>query len=129
MEGILLKVIAVGVVASAAALHLKSDRPELAFAVVLAAGVLGFSLLLSEVGEVVSVFSEVAASTGMQGSVYTSILKMIGIGYLTEIAAETVADFGSQSLATKITLAGKLSVFLLAMPIFKNLLTVVSELL
>ena len=45
------------------------------------------------------------------------------------IAAETVADFGSQSLAAKITLAGKLSVFLLAMPIFKNLLTVITELL
>ncbi len=126
---ILLKVIALSVIACVMGLSLKGDRPELSFLIFIAAGVIGFSLILSKVRAVMVSFSEIAVKSGMSGSVYKSLLKMIGIGYLTEIAADTVADFGSQSLSAKIALAGKISVFLLGMPIYQNLLSVVAELL
>lgn len=126
---VLLKVIALSFVASSVVLAIKADRPELSFIIMIAAGVIGFSLLLTQVREVVVFASDIAAKSGISGGVYTALLKMIGIGYLTEIAAETVADFGSQSLSSKITLAGKLCIFILGIPIFKTLLGVVSELL
>ncbi len=126
---VLLKVIALSLIASAIALTIKSDRPELAFIIVIASGIIAFFMLLTQVREVVVFVSDIAAKSGISGGVYSSLLKMIGIGYLTEIASETVADFGSQSLSARITLAGKLCIFILGIPIFKTLLSVVSELL
>jgi len=126
---VLLKVIALSFVACTVALAIKADRPELSFIIIIAAGVIGFFLLLTQVREVVLFVSDIAAKSGISGGVYTALLKMIGIGYLTEVASETVADFGSQSLSAKITLAGKLCIFILGIPIFRTLLSVVSELL
>ena len=125
----LLKIIAISVIASVLALSVKGDRPELTFLILISAGIVAIFLLVGQVREVVVFFSEIASKSGISGGIFLSLLKMVGIGYLTEIAAETVADFGSQSLSAKITLAGKLCVFLLATPIFKALLTIVSDLL
>ncbi len=125
----LLRIIGIGIAVSAAILTVRSERPELAFALSVAAGMLILTLLLSGIAEIVSAFSGVVEKSGIDGGVYVRLLKMIGVGYLTETASETVEDFGNKSLASKIVLAGRISVFLLAMPVFRELLSVVSELL
>ncbi len=125
----LLRVIGIAVAVSVAILTVKGERPELAFALSVAAGMLILSLLLSGVAEIVSAFSGAVEKSGIDSTVYVRLLKMVGIGYLTETASETVEDFGNKSLASKIVLAGRIGVFLLAMPVFRELLSVVSELL
>ncbi len=125
----LLRVIGIAVTVSVAILTVKGERPELAFALSVAAGMLILSLLLSGVAEIVSAFSGAVEKSGIGSTVYVRLLKMVGIGYLTETASETVEDFGNKSLASKIVLAGRIGVFLLAMPVFRELLSVVSELL
>lgn len=125
----LLRVIGIAVAVSVAILTVKGERPELAFALSVAAGMLILSLLLSGVAEIVSAFSGAVEKSGIDSAVYVRLLKMVGIGYLTETASETVEDFGNKSLASKIVLAGRIGVFLLAMPVFRELLSVVSELL
>ncbi len=125
----LLRVIGIAVAVSVAILTVKGERPELAFALSVAAGMSIFLLLLSGVAEIVSAFSGVVEKSGIDSAIYIRLLKMVGIGYLTETASETVEDFGNKSLASKIVLAGRIGVFLLAMPIFRELLSVVSELL
>lgn len=125
----LLRVIGIAVAVSVAILTVKGERPELAFALSVAAGMSIFLLLLSGVAEIVSAFSGVVEKSGIDSAIYVRLLKMVGIGYLTETASETVEDFGNKSLASKIVLAGRIGVFLLAMPIFRELLSVVSELL
>ena len=125
----LLRVIGIAVTVSVAILTVKGERPELAFALSVAAGMLILSLLLSGVAEIVSAFSGAVEKSGIDSTVYVRLLKMVGIGYLTETASETVEDFGNKSLASKIVLAGRIGVFLLAMPVFRELLSVVSELL
>ena len=125
----LLRVIGIAVTVSVAILTVKGERPELAFALSVAAGMLILSLLLSGVAEIVSAFSGAVEKSGIDSTVYVRLLKMVGIGYLTETASETVEDFGNKSLASKIVLAGRIGMFLLAMPVFRELLSVVSELL
>ena len=121
--------IAIAIVACIVILQLKSERAELAFVLSVAAGILILALVAEKVQVVLSTFQEVAIASGMQPGVYLSLLKMVGIGYVTEIACDTVEDFGSKSLAGKIALVGKITVFMLAMPIFQNLLTIITEFL
>lgn len=125
----LFRAIAIALVACIIILFLRPERPELAFVISVGAGILLLFLIAEKTMEVLSVFSNIVKQSGMEEGVYLSLLKMVGIAYVTEIAADTVEDFGSKSLSTKISFVGKITVFLLAMPIFRNLLTIVIELI
>ena len=48
--------------------------------------------------------------------------KIIGVGYLTEFGAGILTDFGSQTIADKVSLAGKLTIVLLSLPVLESLL-------
>ena len=50
------------------------------------------------------------------------LLKIVGVGYLTEFGAGILMDFGSNSIADKVTLAGKITIVLLSMPVVESLL-------
>lgn len=126
---VLFRAIAIALVACIIILFLRSERPEISFAISIAASMILLFLIAEKALEVISVFSEIVKESGMKESVYLSLLKMVGIAYVTEIAADTVEDFGSKSLAAKITFIGKITVFLLALPIFSNLLGVVVKLI
>ena len=56
------------------------------------------------------------------------MLKALGICYLTQIASQTCIDSGYGSMANKIELAGKLTIVLLALPMFTNLLETIEKL-
>jgi stage III sporulation protein AD len=57
------------------------------------------------------------------------LLKMIAIGYVTEISAGILVDFGSASLADKVVLAGKLTILLLSLPVLNTLLAILQSFL
>jgi stage III sporulation protein AD len=50
-------------------------------------------------------------------------LKAVGIGYITEFAADTAIDGGQTALSSKITLAGRTLLFIIALPVIKDLLS------
>ena len=60
---------------------------------------------------------------------FTTLLKIIGVGYLIEFAASICNDSGNSSIADKIILSGKLIIFALSLPIITNLFNLVMELI
>ena len=62
----------------------------------------------------------------MQNSLIKALLKIVGVGYLTEFGAGILNDFGSHSIADKVILGGKITIVVLAIPIIEGLLTMVS---
>ena len=61
----------------------------------------------------------------MENGLLKSLLKIIGVGYVTEFGAGILKDFGSHSIADKVELGGKLTIVLLSMPILEGLLQLV----
>ena len=53
------------------------------------------------------------------------LFKIVGVGYICEFGAGILNDFGSASLAEKVTLAGKIMIVILALPIIENLLKLI----
>ena len=72
-----------------------------------------------------SVMSEIVALTGIENGLVKILLKIVGVGYLTEFSAGILSDFGSASTADKVSLGGKLIILLLSFPIIESLLSLV----
>jgi stage III sporulation protein AD len=53
------------------------------------------------------------------------VLKITGIAYIAEFGAEVCKDAGEGSIASKIELAGKVTIIVLAVPIITSLLDLI----
>ena len=125
----LAKIIGVGLVTAIAALILKSSKPELAFAVTIAGGVIILIFALDMLGASLQIFTDIAEKTGIDQSLVKIILKIVAIGYLVEFSAGIVEDFGSKSIADKLVLAGKVIIFTVSIPIIQSLITLIGNIL
>ena len=76
-----------------------------------------------------SVLSEIVALTGIKNGVVQILLKIVGIGYLTEFSVGVLQDFNAATLSDKVSLAGKITVNLMSLPIISGLLTLFKQFL
>ena len=121
----IIKIIGVGFMTALIAILLKSTKPELSFAVTIT-GVIVILLFIADMLKgTVAIFQELTAVTVLENSLIRLLLKIVGVGYITEFSASILQDFGNQSLADKVVLGGKLSILVLSLPIIQSLLTLV----
>jgi len=122
----ILKVIGVAILTTFAVLILKPTRPEVAAIVSIAGGIIVLLMFADAMMGVIANMSSVVNSTGINSKVFSAILKIIGIGYLTEFAAGICSDAGNNSMAQKVILAGKVIILVLALPIINHLVELVA---
>ena len=96
---------------------------------VIAAGIVILIITLSALSEVIVAFEEIVDKTGLNRALFSSLLKIIGIGYLTEYSVSLCNDLDCASIGKKISLAGKITIFLTAMPIVTSLIKAISALI
>ena len=121
----IVKVIGVAFVTVFAVMVLRPTKPELAAVVSIAGGVIVLLMFVDSLGQVIQGFSSIVSKSGIRSEVFASLLKIIGIGYLTEFAAGICTDAGNGSMAQKVTLAGKVVILVLALPIIDNLIQII----
>lgn len=123
------QLVGIAFITAVAAIVLRSTKPELAFAVSVAGGIILLLFAFEIFRGSVSIFSDIANATGIQSSLVKILLKMIGIGYLVEFSAGILNDFGQNSVADKLVFCGKIVVLVLAVPILESVLSLVVTLL
>lgn len=123
----ILKVIGVGLTGAIIANFIKKGKEEFTIFVTLATGIIILIYIMSSLGDVVIAFNQITDTAGIDDKLFGSILKIIGIGYITEYAASICKDFNYSSLAQKIQLAGKVTIFILALPVITNLMDLISR--
>ena len=121
----IVKIIGIAFVTAISGILLKATKPELAFAVTVTGIIVSLVFLLDLLQGTVGVLSSVVAMTGIENGLLRILLKVVGVGYLTEFSAGVLNDFGSSSVADKVVLGGKLTILALALPIVQSLLTLV----
>lgn len=122
----IVKVIGIGLIGAIAALLLRNARSEYAPMAVIAAGIVILIITLSALSDVIVAFEEIVDKTGLDRSLFSSLLKIIGIGYLTEYSVSLCNDLDCASIGKKISLAGKITIFLTALPIVMSLIKAIS---
>lgn len=121
----ILKIIAIGLVTVICAVILKQVKPEIVIFVVITGSVLILFMIIETVGEVLVDYKSLLDKTGINNGVFTSVLKIIGVGYLVEFAGDICTDAGVPSVSSKILLAGKFLILVMCLPIIKNLVEVI----
>lgn len=123
------KIIGVGLITSIAVLIVKQIKPEVAIVLGMAGGVVMILMLIDSLTTVVSSFSTILSKSGLTSGVFSVVLKIIGVGYITEFSANLCADSGSSSIADKILLAGKIIILVISLPIVTSIIEIISGLL
>jgi stage III sporulation protein AD len=123
------KIIGVGLVTAITVLIVKQVKPEIAVVLGMAGGIVIILMLVDSLTSIVSSFSTILEKSGLASGVFTVVLKIIGVGYITEFSANLCTDAGSSSIADKILLAGKVIILAISLPIITNIIEIISGLL
>ena len=121
----IIKIIGVAFITTISASLLKSTKPELSFAITITGVIVILTFIIDGMKNTISAFNEIAQITGIENGLIKILLKIVGVGYLTEFSAGILNDFGSQSIADKISLGGKITIVILALPIIESLFDLV----
>lgn len=117
------------VLAAFMAVLLRGQQPEQALSLELLAGVLIVGMLLWRMQEVFSAAEGWLTAAKLPAEYLQVVFKAVGICLITQLAADTCRDAGEQALAAKAELAGKCFLLLLALPLFEQLLSMVTALI
>ena len=125
----IVKIIGVAFITAIAAILLKTTKPELSFAVTVTGIIIILLFILDFMQNTLAVFKMIAELTGVGNNLLKILVKIVGVGYLTEFGAGILNDFGSSAVADKVIVGGKITIVLLALPVFEGLLQMVRSLL
>jgi stage III sporulation protein AD len=117
------KIIGIGLVATALAVILKTQRPEMSMQITIIGGTIIFILMLTKLSSVIELLNSFADKAGIETSFLRTIIKITGIAYITEFGASVCKDAGESAMATKIEFGGKIVIVALAVPIIGALLS------
>ena len=125
----IIQVVGLGLIATVLILIVKEQKPIFAFLLSLATSVLIFLYLAGKIGNVIEMLEHLAETSGIQVVYLKTVLKIIGIAYIAELGAQIVRDAGQESIASKIEMAGKVLILVLAVPIIGIIIETVLKLL
>ncbi|MGQ8874604.1 stage III sporulation protein AD [Paenibacillus sp. TSA_86.1] len=125
----IIQVVGLALIATVLILVIKEQKPMFAFLIAAATGIVIFMLLIGKIGAVIEVLKRLAENSGMESIYLKTVLKIIGIAYIAEFGAQIVRDSGQESIASKIELAGKVLILVLAIPIISIIIETVMKLM
>lgn len=103
-------------------LILEQYKSSLSIFVVSAFGVLVLLQIADSLEEMIQTILTISVQAGVHTAYLTTMIKMIGIAWLTEFLCQTCRDAGSGALAIKLEFAAKVSILLLIFPVLTELL-------
>ena len=98
----LFKIVGVALTLCVAVVITRQIRPELSAIILMAGGVLLSLYIVDMLEDVFGVFSKILETTKIDSSLFAILLKIVGIGYLTEFSASICNDSGNSSIALKL---------------------------
>lgn len=123
----IIKVIAVGIITAICVVILKQVKPEMVIVTIIAGTIVILFLIIEAVGNIFGEYKYLLDKTGLNSGIFTSVLKVIGVGYLVEFAGDICNDAGVGSISQKILLAGKVLIIIMCLPVIKNLINIILE--
>lgn len=118
----LIRIIGVGIVGGILALTIRKDKPEFAMLTVLAASVYIMLVTADAMMGIIDELKSVTEQCGIDMKYITVTVKTVGIAYISQFAAEILRDSGEGAIASRIEMAGKITILTLTMPVMVSFL-------
>ena len=120
----IIKIVFIAIICIFTSSLLKKYNPDFSSIISVCGGVIIFLISIDELAVILNSFKDIYNYTNLNFDFLKIIFKIIGIGYVTEFTADIAEDFGNSSLASKVVLGGKIVICGMALPIVKDLLSV-----
>ena len=104
------KIIAVGLITALINNLIKQYRPELSMLINICGGVLIVLLSVESLNSIIDSMINLSSQIQVSQEVITPLLKVIGIGYITEFSADIAEESGNKSISSKIIFGGNFNV-------------------
>jgi stage III sporulation protein AD len=125
----ILQVVGLGLIVTILIILLKEQKPHFAFLLTTVAGIIIFLYLIGKISSVIRVLERLAVQADIDMVFLETILKIIGIAYIAEFGAQITRDAGQGAIASKIELAGKVLIMVMAIPIISVIIETIIQLL
>ncbi len=109
------------------AVMLKQVKPEYSVFISMAVCICIFIYLLSKLQTVLGYLSQLEVFAHMDGVWLETVLKMLGITYITQFASDLCKDAGYSAIANQIELFAKISILFLSFPVLMALVQTIGE--
>lgn len=123
------RLVSIGIIGAIACLLLKKTDGHYAALAAVATGIVILIICINSLASVLVSLQEIVDHTGIDNELFAILLKIVGVGYLTEYACGLCEDLDCGGISKKIALGGKIAIFLMALPIVNALLDTVARLI
>lgn len=123
----IIQIVLFGITTTLIYIIIKEVQPNIALILVLIASIMIFVQIIEQIRIVITFIESLALRASIQSYYVMTIFKIIGIAYIVEISANLTKDSGLSSLASKIELAGKIFILLLALPIIQAVIEIIIQ--
>lgn len=124
-----LKIAAFAVSGVFLAMLLKQTKPEYSVFLSMAVCIGIFLYLLSGLSTVLGYLKQLQAQVHIDGTYLDTILKMLGITYITQFASDLCRDAGYSEISSQMELFARVSVLFLSFPVLLALVEMIGEVL
>jgi len=124
---LIFKLIAIGFIGTVGVVLVRNVKPEISVFIAIAAGIIILIALSDKISEVMGLFKNLSDKSGLSASVFSAVIRIIGIGYLTEYSASVCEDNNCSSIGKKIQLAGKVIIFVMAIPVINGIISTIEN--
>ncbi|MEB1806551.1 MAG: stage III sporulation protein AD [Bacillaceae bacterium] len=125
----IIQIVGLGLITTFLALVVKEQKPIFAFLLTVFVGILIFLFIIDEIVKVVTMLENIAKNANINMIYVQTILKIIGIAYIAEFGAQIAKDAGQAAIASKIELAGKILILVMAIPILTSIIEMIISLI
>ena len=125
----MIQAVMIGITGVFLALFLIQTKPEYAVCVSVGTGILLLFLVAERLRLVIENIRLIQSAISIQSAYIQVLLKIIGITYISEFAADICRDAGCAAVAGQIGVFAKLSILAVSMPIVSALLQTIQSFL
>lgn len=115
------------IIASVMCKLFSDNGKEYALYIKLAAAATVMSMIIIFVSPIAETIRNIYSRAGTDEEYLTVLFKALGICYITQFACDICKDSGENALASQAELAGKISLMIIALPLFESLAEIVAR--
>jgi len=107
------QIVGLAIIAAILSVILRSQKPEIAMQIGIITGVVIFLMVVFKISAVIELLQDLANRVNIDIIYLSTVLKIIGISYVTTFGAEICKDAGESAIASKIEFGGKILIMIL----------------
>lgn len=120
-----IRILGIGILTMLCYLIVKPVKPEVAIFISMVGCFLILINAIDGIINIIDIFSGFIEKTGLNKGLISSVLKIIGVGYLIEIASSMCVSSGCTGISDALNFAGKIIILIMSMPIVTYILDII----